>query len=69
MTHTPPTFSSSDSVKWKSYLEEEGYVVLHNILTPKRKQNTWNNLNVNGQEFQLVSVGMIQPHILSSILL
>lgn len=37
MTHTPPTFSSSDSVKWKSYLEEEGYVVLHNILTPEKK--------------------------------
>lgn len=37
MTLRPQTFDSSDFANWKSHLEEEGYVVIHNIIPPEKK--------------------------------
>ncbi len=40
--HSPPLFDASEFDSWKKYLDEEGYVVLHNILSPDEYTHAFN---------------------------
>jgi hypothetical protein len=37
-TYTPPTFNQHDTAGWKTYLEQEGFVVLKNVLPGETKE-------------------------------
>jgi hypothetical protein len=41
--YEPPIFDVQDDLRWKNYLETEGYVVLGNILSDTEK-NDWKNI-------------------------
>ena len=37
-TYTPPTFNQEDIPGWKTYLKQEGFVVLRNILPSETRE-------------------------------